>query len=49
MVIKKCITVTEDQDDKIRALQMRRMANEKKNISYSKIIQMAITEGLKQL
>lgn len=48
-VIKKCITVTSEQDTKIRAIQVRRMASEKKTISYSKIIQSAITEGLKQI
>jgi len=48
-VIKKCITVTEEQDNKIRAIQMRQMAKESKTISYSKIIQLAITEGLKQI
>lgn len=47
MVIKKCITVTEAQDKRIRAKQMQRMVTEQKTISYSKILQSAIDEGLK--
>ncbi len=49
MVIKKCITVTEAQDTKIRALQMKQMGLEKKNVSYSRIIQRAIDMGLEAM
>jgi hypothetical protein len=46
-VKKKCITITEEQDIKVRAIQMRRMTHEKKTVSYSSVLQQAIDEGLK--
>jgi hypothetical protein len=48
-VITKCITVTENQDQKIRAIQLRRMTAEKKTISYSSVLQQAIDEGLEKI
>ena len=48
-VIKKCITVTPEQDEKIKRIQVRRMVAEKTNVSYSKVIQSAITEGLERM
>jgi hypothetical protein len=46
---KKCITVTDTQDEKIRAIQMRLMQATKKTISYSFVLQQAINEGLEKL
>ena len=46
-VKKKCITITDAQDQKVRAIQMRRMTVEKKTVSYSSVLQQAIDEGLK--
>jgi len=48
-VIQKCITITKDQDQKVRAIQMRRMTAEKKTISYSSVLHEAITVGLKAI
>ncbi len=48
-VLKKCITITKEQDEKVRAIQMRRMATSKKTVSYSSVMQEAISEGLKIL
>jgi hypothetical protein len=48
-VKKKCITVTEEQDQKVRAIQMRRMVAEDKTVSYSSVLQQAIDEGLKAI
>ncbi len=48
-VMKKCITITIEQDEKVRAIQMREMANSTKAVSYSSILQRAISEGLKQI
>ena len=48
-VIQKCITITKEQDQKIRAMQVREMAKTGKSVSYSKILRLAVTEGLKQL
>ena len=48
-VLKKCITITKDQDQKVRAIQMREMANSTKAVSYSSILQRAISEGLKAI
>ena len=48
-VKKKCITISADQDKKIRAIQMRRMANTSTNVSYSSVIREAITKGLDQI
>lgn len=44
--VKKCITLTPEQDKKIRALQIKMMSATKENVSYSRVVQMAITEGL---
>ncbi len=49
MVVKRCITVTEKQDEKIRAIQVKRTIKEKKTVSYSKVIQSAIDEGLRRI
>ena len=46
---KKCVTITDDQDDKIRAIQVRRTIQEHKTVSFSKVIQSVITEGLKHV
>jgi len=46
-VKKKCITITDDQDSQVRALQIQKMVSTKKNVSYSSILQEAIDEGLK--
>ena len=43
--LKKCITISEEQDQKVRAIQMRRMTAEKKTISYSSVLRQAIDEG----
>ena len=48
-VLKKCIPITPEQDEKVRAIQMRRMVTSKKTVSYSSVLQEAITEGLKKL
>ncbi len=48
-VLKKCITITKEQDEKVRAIQIRRMATSKKTVSYSSVLQEAISEGLKVL
>ena len=48
-VLKKCITITKEQDEKVRAIQMREMANSTKAISYSSILRRAISEGLKAI
>ena len=48
-VLKKCITITIEQDEKVRAIQMREMAKSTKAISYSSIMQRAIDEGLKAI
>lgn len=45
----KCITVSDDQDEKIRAIQMRRMTAEKKTISYSSVLNEIIDVGLRSL
>ena len=47
--LTKCITVTGEQDQKIRAIQMRRMVAEKKTVSYSSVIHQAIDEGLAKI
>ncbi len=48
-VLKKCITVTREQDEKVRSIQIRRMATSKKTVSYSSVLQEAIKVGLEQL
>lgn len=48
-MIKKCITVTEVQDEKIRAIQIRLMAGTRKTVSYSFVLQQAINQGLEKL
>lgn len=48
-VIQKCITITLEQDQKVRAIQMRRMTAEKKTVSYSSVLHEAITVGLGQM
>jgi hypothetical protein len=48
-VLKKCITITKEQDQKIRAIQMREMSNSTKAISYSSVMQRAIDLGLKAI
>ena len=49
MTITKCITVTDEQDQKIRAIVIRRMTAEKKTVSYSSVIHQAISEGLEKI
>jgi hypothetical protein len=46
---KKCVTITPEQDEKIRAIQVRRTMQEHKTVSFSKVIQSVITEGLKHI
>jgi len=48
-VLTKCITVTEEQDQQIQAIQVRRMVAEKKTISYSAVLKQAIDEGLRKI
>lgn len=48
-VLKKCITITKEQDQKVRAIQMREMSKSTKAISYSSILRRAIDEGLKKI
>ena len=45
----KCITVTEEQDQKIRGIQARRIMSEGKSVSYSAVLQQAIDEGLEKI
>mgnify|MGYP003676959830 CR=1 FL=1 len=47
--ITKCVTVTPEQDQKIRVIQLRRMTAERKTISYSSVIHQAIDEGLERM
>ena len=49
MKITKCITLTQDQDQKIRAIQMRRMGKTTKAVSYSSVLGDAIDEGLARI
>jgi hypothetical protein len=46
MTLTKCITVTEEQDRKIRAIQIRRTQAENRTVSYSSVLKQAIDEGL---
>ena len=48
-VLKKCITITKEQDEKVRVIQIRRMATSKKTVSYSSVLQEAIQVGLEKL
>ena len=48
-VLKKCITITLEQDQKVRSIQMREMANSTKAVSYSSVMQRAIDLGLKAI
>jgi hypothetical protein len=45
----KCITVSDEQDQKIRAIQMRRMVAEAKTVSYSSVLHECIEVGLEKL
>lgn len=47
--MKKCITITLEQDQKIRTIQIRRIGTEKRAVSYSSVLQQAIDEGLERL
>ena len=49
MVVKKTINITDEQDQKIRAIQIRRMDTEKRAVSYSKVLQHAIDEGIARI
>lgn len=49
MVVKKTINITDEQDQKIRTIQIRRMDTEKKAVSYSKVLQQAIDEGITRI
>jgi len=44
---KKCITITDKQDEQIRVIQVRRTIQEHKTVSFSAVIQSAIDEGLR--
>jgi hypothetical protein len=48
MAVKtKCITITEEQDKKIKTIQIRRMsADPSKTISYSSVLHEIIDKGL---
>ena len=46
---KKCVTITDEQDEKIRVIQVKRTIQEHKTVSFSKVIQSVITEGLKHV
>jgi hypothetical protein len=48
-VVKKCVILTPEQDQKIRQIQIRRMTAESKSVSYSSILKAAISEGLERL
>ena len=48
-VKKKCITVTEEQDRKIKAIQIRRMSSTQETVSYSSVIQEIINVGLETI
>jgi hypothetical protein len=48
-VVKKCVILSPEQDQKIRQIQIRRMTAEAKTVSYSSILQAAISEGLERL
>ena len=48
-VIKKCVILSPEQDQKIRQIQIRRMTASQGTVSYSSILQAAITEGLERL
>ena len=48
-VVKKCVILSVEQDQKIRQIQIRRMSATQGTVSYSSILQAAITEGLERL
>lgn len=48
-VVTKCITITQEQDKKIRVIQLRRMTQEQKTVSYSSVLHQAIEEGLQRI
>jgi hypothetical protein len=45
----KCITVSDEQDQRIREIQVRRTTTEKRTVSYSEVIHQAIAEGLNHI
>ncbi len=47
--ITRCVTVSETNDKKIKAIQIRRMKIEDKAISYSSVINDVISEGLNHI
>lgn len=49
MVKKICITLPDDQESKLRTIQVRRMSQEKKTISFSSVVHEAITLGLERM
>ena len=48
-IVKKCVILSPEQDQKIRQIQIRRMTATSGTVSYSSILQAAITEGLARL
>ena len=44
--MKKCVVVTEEQDQKIQTLVVRRINSTKKIVSYSSVMREVIAAGL---
>ena len=49
MKITKCITLTPEQQQKIKAIQIRRMAQSTKAVSFSAVLGDVIDEGLARI
>lgn len=44
--MKKCVVVTDEQDQKVRTIVVRRMSQTRKIVSYSSVMREVITAGL---